>query len=289
MWRPAGRGPSRAASTRSSPSGRANGRRACGARPRNSTSTSLSSAWTRPNRTSLSVNSSWNDACGKPMRKRLLLTGFLLLAASALADAQPAPTRETGVRTVETDPIRCWWRTSAGAVRIGEQFDVTLTCAVLESEGVSVVVDESRLGNAVVQMAPFEVVAGSHPADLHAGIRRFFQYDYRLRLINPDAAGTDVSVPDVALHYRVNSRVPGNAAVQGRDLLYYLPPQVMRITSLVAAGATDIRDTSGASFSSIDALTFRAGMFNIIGTALIAFGALMVLLVLIRLARGSRK
>ena len=38
------------------------------------------------------------------MRKRLLLTGFLLLAASVLADAQPAPTRETGVRTVETDP-----------------------------------------------------------------------------------------------------------------------------------------------------------------------------------------
>ena len=223
------------------------------------------------------------------MSKRLLLTGFLLIGLCGLAAAQPAPTRETGTRNVEVDPIRCWWRTSAGAVRIGEQFDVSLTCAVLESEAVSVVVDESRLGNAVVQMAPFEVVSGSHPADLHEGIRRFFQYDYVIRIITPDAVGTDVRIPDVALHYRVNSKVAANAAVQGRDLLYYLPPQVIRVESMVPDGATDIRDASGASFASIDALTFRAGMFNIAGLALMAFGALMVLLVLVRLARGARQ
>ena len=178
---------------------------------------------------SLSLNSSSNDVCEKPMSKRLILTGVILAGLSGLANAQPAPTKESGTRNVEVDPIRCWWRTSAGAVRIGEQFDVSLTCAILETDAVSVVVDESRLGNAVVQMSPFEVVAGTHPSDLHAGMRRFFQYEYRLRIINPDAAGTDVRIPDVALHYRVNSRVTGNAAVQGRDLLYYLPPQVIRV------------------------------------------------------------
>ncbi len=222
------------------------------------------------------------------MSKRLLLTGIVLLGLASWAHAQPAPTREAGVRNVEVDPIRCWWRTSAGAVRIGEPFDLSLTCAVLESDAVSVVVDESRLGNAVVQLSPFEVISGSHPADLHSGIRRFFQYEYRLRLINPDAAGTDVRIPDIALHYRVNSKVDGNAAVQGRDLLYYLPPQIIRITSLVPDGATDIRDASGASFASIDALSFRAGLFNIVGIALLAFGALMVLLILVRIARGAR-
>ena len=222
------------------------------------------------------------------MSKRLLLTGFLFLGLSGLAVAQPAPTRESGTRNVAVDPIRCWWRTSAGAVHVGEQFELALTCAVLESEAVSVVVDESRLGNAVVQMAPFEVVSGTHPADLHAGIRRFFQYEYRLRLINPDVVGQDVRVPDIGLHYRVNSKVDGNASVQGRDLMYYLPPAVIRIESLVPDGATDIRDATGASFGSIDALTFRAGLFNIIGLALMAFGALMVLLVLIRLARGAK-
>lgn len=222
------------------------------------------------------------------MSKRLLLTGFIFLALPGLAVAQPAPTRETGTRNVAVDPIRCWWRTSTGAVHVGEQFDLTLTCAVLESEAVSVVVDESRLGNAVVQMAPFEVVTGTHPADLHAGIRRFFQYEYRLRLINPDVVGQDVRVPDISLHYRVNSKVDGSASVQGRDLLYFLPPAVMRIESLVPDGVTDIRDATGASFGSIDALTFRAGLFNIFGLALMAFGALMVLLVLIRLARGAK-
>jgi len=223
------------------------------------------------------------------MSKRLLLTGLFLIGLSTFAGAQPAPTRESGTRNVEVDPIRCWWRTSTGAVHIGEQFDVSLTCAVLESEAVSVVVDESRLGNAVVQMAPFEVVAGSHPADLHEGIRRFFQYEYRLRLINPDVVGTDVRIPDIGLHYRVNSKVDGNASVQGRDLMYYLPPAVIKVQSMVPDGATDIRDAGGVSFGSIDALNLRAGMFNIIGIALMAFGGLMVLLVLFRIARGARK
>ena len=77
------------------------------------------------------------------MSKRLLLAGVFLTGLAGLAHAQPAPAPQTGTRNVEVDPIRCWWRTSTGAVHIGEQFDVSLTCAVLETEAVSVVVDES--------------------------------------------------------------------------------------------------------------------------------------------------
>ena len=44
--------------------------------------------------------------------------------------------------------------------------------------------------------------------------------EYRLRIINPDAIGTEVRIPDIAMHYRINSKVAANAAVQGRDLLY---------------------------------------------------------------------
>lgn len=225
------------------------------------------------------------------MSKRLLICSLLLvLPAVGAAQVPPAPAPQSGTRNIEVDPIRCWWRTSAGAVRLGEPFDVSLTCAVLESDAVSVVVDESRLGNAVVQMAPFEVVSGSHPADLHSGLRRFFQYDYRLRIINADVIGQDVALPEIGLHYRVNSRVDSsNTAVQGRDLLYYLPPQAMRIVSMVPAGASDIRDASGASFSAIDELTFRAGVFDILATALIALGSLMALVVVVRIARGARK
>ena len=72
-------------------------------------------------------------------------------------------------RTSQTDPLQCWWRTSAGAVRVGEPFSVVLTCAVLETDEVTVVVDESRLEPSVVQFAPFEVLGGSHGADLRSG------------------------------------------------------------------------------------------------------------------------
>ncbi|MQA31777.1 MAG: hypothetical protein GEU82_18405, partial [Luteitalea sp.] len=221
------------------------------------------------------------------MLKRWSLFSVLaILATPALA--QVPATAPTEATNVEVDPIRCWWRTSAGAVRIGEPFDLALTCAVLENDAVQVVPDESRLGNAVIQMAPFEVVGGTHPADLHSANRRFFQYEYRLRIINPDAIGKDVPIPGLTIHFRVNSRVAANTALQGRDLAYVLPPQSVRVTSVVPADAPDIRDTSGERFEDVAALEFRAGVFEIVGIALIAVGALMILLVLVRLARGSR-
>ena len=148
-----------------------------------------------------------------------------------------------GRTNVEVDPIRCWWRTSAGAVRIGEHFDLWLTCAVLETDAVQVVPDESHLGIEVAALAPFEVVGGSHPADLRSGNRRFFQYQYILRIINPDAIGKDVKIPDTVIHYKVNSRVAANTSLQGRDLTYVLPPEEVRVASMVPADATDIRDS----------------------------------------------
>ena len=221
------------------------------------------------------------------MRKLLLLLSLVLLQPLRAA-AQPPPSAPAGSRTVEVDPIRCWWRTSTGAVRIGEQFDVDLTCAVLETDAVSVMVDESRLGNAVIQMAPFEVVGGSHPADLHEGLRRFFQYHYTLRIINPDVIGKDVGLPYLSLHYRINSRVAaGGAAVQGRDLEYVLPEAGVRVLSMVPVGVSDIRAGAGAPFEAVDALLFRANLLRIVATALFALGGIVVLLVLIRVARGS--
>jgi len=191
---------------------------------------------------------------------RLLLYSLLLAGVPDAAWSQPAPTVE---QMVEVDPIRCWWRTSVGAVRIGETFGLTLTCAVLENEAVQVVPDESRLAGAVISLAPFEIVDSAHPQDLRGGERRFFQYDYTLRIINPDAIGSDVPIPIVSIHYRVSSRIAANASVQGRDLTYILPPQSMRVLSLVTADAPDIRDSSDERFSMVEGLTLRAGALAI--------------------------
>src|SRR6059036_279956 len=118
------------------------------------------------------------------MVRRIVLGFALVMAAASAAAAQ----------TVQTDPLQCWWRTSAGAVRVGEPFTLVLTCAVLESDAATVVVDQSRLEPSVVQFAPFEVLGGSHGADLRTDLRRFFQYEYRLRLIAENLFGRDAAL-----------------------------------------------------------------------------------------------
>jgi hypothetical protein len=168
---------------------------------------------------------------------------FVLAAAMAQAQTPPNRPADAGTTNVEVDPIRCWWRTSSGAIRIGEHFDLWLTCAALETDAVQVVPDQSHLGIEVAAMAPFEVVGGSHPADLRSGNRRFFQYQYILRIINPDAIGKDVKIPDTVIHYKVNSRVAANTSIQGRDLTYVLPTEEVRVASMVPADAADIRDS----------------------------------------------
>src|SRR5471030_325141 len=207
--------------------------------------------------------------------------GFWLVAMGATAAA---------AQTVQTDPLQCWWRTSAGAVRVGDPFAVVLTCAVLETDQVSVVVDQTNLKPSVVQFAPFEVLGGSHGADLRTDQRRFFQYEYRLRLIADGMFGKDVALPDTKLSYRVQSKVGQKTSLQGRDQTYVLPAQSVRVLSLVPTDTSDIRDTSsGETFSDIDQRAFRANLFTVIGGVLFVLAGLMAILGLVRLFQRYRK
>jgi hypothetical protein len=132
-------------------------------------------------------------------------------------------------------------------------------------------------------------VSGSNPEDLRTANRRFFQYEYQLRMINPDFIGRDVRIPDLTIHYRVNSRVAGIAELQGRDFVYLLPPATMRILSMVPTDAFDIRDASGESFATFESLGFRASMLRIVAISLLAIGGLVALLSLARLLGGARQ
>ena len=193
-------------------------------------------------------------------------------------------------QTVQTDPLQCWWRTSAGAVRVGEPFTVVLTCAVLETDDAMVVVDQTRLEPAVVQFAPFEVLGGSHGADLRSEQRRFFQYEYRLRVIAEGMFGRDVALPETKISYRVQSKVGQKTSLQGRDQAYILPAQSVRVLSLVPGDSSDIRDTSSAeTFSDIDQRAFRANLFIVVGGVLFVLAALMTILALVRLFQRYRK
>ena len=210
----------------------------------------------------------------------LLPEGRHFSAAVAAAAAQ-----ERG----SVDPIRCWWQSSTGAVTIGEAFTVVLTCAVIETTSMQVVADQSRLGVASVQMAPFEILGGSHPADAHRLQRRFFQYHYQLRLISADAIGHDVKVPALSIPYRVHSRVGAAAALEGRDLTYLMPALPIKVLSLVPAEAADIRDGADASLAAVESLRFRSSMFQILAIAFAAVAAVMAVMAVVPLARGTRK
>jgi hypothetical protein len=194
-------------------------------------------------------------------------------------------------QNLETDPIRCWWRTSAAAVRAGEPFSLVLTCAVVANDAAKVIVDQAKLEPSVVQFTPFEVVpaASSHGPDLRTDERRFFQYEYRLRLVAENLFGKDVALPETKLSYHVQSQVGQATAIQGRDQSYVLPPLSIRVLSLVPADAGDIRDSTVETFSDIDQRSFRANVLVVVGGILLALGALMALVAIVRLIARYRK
>lgn len=196
------------------------------------------------------------------------------------AEPQPQPDKVLG-----WEPVRCWRQTSAGAVTIGETFTMVLTCAVYEGDNAQVIPDESRLGVASIQLAPFEILGGSHPPDVHRGTRRFFQYDYQLRVIGPDAIGHDVNIPPLTISYRIHSRVGAAATLEGRDLSYLMPMMPIKVLSLVPADASDIRDASEASLGAVESLRFRSSVFRVLTITFGALAIVMIVLALVPLAR----
>jgi hypothetical protein len=186
---------------------------------------------------------------------------------------------------VEVEPITCWWRTSASAVRTGESFGLTLTCSVVETEANKVVPDFSKLDPTVVQLPPFEVLGGTHAADLVTPGKRFFQYDYRMRLIAEDAFGNDVSIPPLEVSYRIESKVAGGDTSQGRDQSYSLPRASVRLISLVPDDTADIRETPASMFTGIENRESRANLLQTIASILFGLAVVMAIIVLISMVR----
>ena len=117
---------------------------------------------------------------------------------------------------------------------IGEPFTRRLTCAVRDDDGQRASRWTSRgCASAVVQLAPFEVLGGTHPGG------------------SADADASVLPVPLHAAHHRsatrsARTRVPRHAdaatacrlapasdAVEGRDRTYVVPGQPVRVLSLV--------------------------------------------------------
>lgn len=215
------------------------------------------------------------------MKRAFFLFGVLLTVVPAFA--------QTGTDMVEVEPIKCWWRSSASAVRSGEPFTLTMTCAVVETEANKVVPDYSKLDPTVVQLPPFEVLGGTHPGDLVVPGRRFFQYDYRMRLIAEDAFGNDVPIPPLEISYRIESQVKGSAeSMQGRDQSYSLPKASVRLISMVPDDATDIRESPAMLFSQIENRDSRANLMQTSAGILFALAGVVLLVMLVSMLRRKK-
>lgn len=212
-----------------------------------------------------------------------LLVGFVTLAATlcaAPAAAQPGPDM------VALEAMQCWRRTATHAVHVGERFDMVLTCAVVETDTARVVPDLAWLEPETLGVSPFEVLDGERYDDVVRGPRRFFQYRYALRIIGEDYFGLDVELPPLELRYRIERSLDGGAATEGRELAYVLPPESVRVLSLVPATAIDIRELPGETFGDVEARLFRA---NLTGMAAIAIGVLAAGVLLLGAVRVRRE
>jgi hypothetical protein len=203
-------------------------------------------------------------------------TFLLLLALAAPALAQPpkafTQTRQPG--DVETDPIRCFWKTDRSSIIVGERFTLVLTCGIIDTDKIKAVPDYNQLEASTIGLQPFEVIKGVRHEDIKDAPWRYIQYEYTVRTIAEGLFDKDINLPGPKLTYHIQSSVGGGST--GRDQQYQLPPIAMHISSTVPQKVTDIRDVPMNTFADIETRRVRStGEFV---AAMIAFGFAVVLL-----------
>jgi hypothetical protein len=225
------------------------------------------------------------------------VTGVALILASVTLSAQTKPanparptnqTNPVNPNEAVLPPIECWWKTDRNAVWVGETFLLTLTCAVLDTERVKVVVDETSLEPSALHLTPFEIVGGQRFRDVPNAPRRFFQYQYSVRPMGEELFGREVTLPRLQIGYRVQNSLQGGAALQGREAQYSLVPVPIRVLSLVPPGTTDIRDTSVETFGDVEARLFRSNLLFILGSVALTVAVLLAIMLVARAAYKHR-
>jgi hypothetical protein len=211
------------------------------------------------------------------MRRRCLALLLVLGSRPALAQAPATPPAEVAVA-----PIECWWKTDRSAIRVGEQFELTLTCAVLDTDRVKVAVDESSLAPSALHLVPFEIVSGQRFRDIRNSPRRFFQYQYVMRVLGEEFFDKEVSLPRLQLSYRVQNMLSTGSALAGREALYSLKPVPIRVLSLVPNLTSDIRDSPPDTFGDVDSRLFRSNILLIAAGVALALALLLIVIVVVR-------
>jgi len=208
-------------------------------------------------------------------------------AATAKSAPKPAAAPKLPPRSgqVESDPIRCWWKTDRTSVRVGEVFALTLTCGVIETGPIAVVPALTQLEGGAIQLTPFEVVSATRRSDVVAAPWRYVQFEYAVRLLNDGYFGQDINLPAVTVTYNLKS---AGAESTGREQSYVLPALPMRILSLVPKAAGDIRDASSLTFADIESRRYYATAARVAAAITLVFAAVFAVLAVLRFAQRFR-
>ncbi len=200
----------------------------------------------------------------------------------------PAGAGQSADDTLAVDALRCWRRVGRNAVHVGERFSMTVTCSLAETERARALLDQTALEPAAIDVGPFEVLEGERFEDVRSGPYRFLQYRYTLRVITESSFGEDLEMPALDLTYRIERRVGDDPALQGRELTYVLPPEPVRVLSLVPRATVDIRDLPPATFGAAQDRVFRASALTLLAALLGLCSLGVVALGAARLARERR-
>ena len=175
------------------------------------------------------------------------------------------------------EAIKCWWKTDKSTVRIGEKFEVILTCQVVETDLEKAVPQEGDLEPSVISFAPYVSIGGARHPDIRRKNLRFFQYQYDLKLIGEDFFGKEVPIPSLEIKYRVDRKVQ-QENINTKENIYRLPELPMKISSLVPKNNKDIRDSNPKTFGVIKELRFKSSVgFILAGLFLVLPLAIMFL------------
>lgn len=171
------------------------------------------------------------------------------------------------------DPIKCWWNADKDALLVGEQFTLTLTCGVLETNRLIVVADAKQFDPGALQIKPFEVLSGVRHQDIESPPWRYFQHEYMLRLLGEGFFGQDIDIPALKITYSIQSATTGEA--EGQDRTIVLPALPVRILSIVPKDTANIRDGSNETFAAIEARSFRATAASVAAGILFGFAVVL--------------
>jgi hypothetical protein len=218
--------------------------------------------------------------------QRIFLAVLFVSLCGGTGQAQTQPKRGPRPGEVESDPIRCWWKTDRSAIRVGERFTLVLTCGVIETTTIKVVPAVNQLEPGAVSLTPFEAVGGGRHEDVVVSPWRYIQYEYSMRLLSEGFFGQDVNIPPLTVTY--NLQAPGAGNTEGRDQTYVLPALPMRVLATVPRSASDIRDASGQTFANVESRRRRATGELVAASIAFAFAGVLAALALVRLAGRFR-